>query len=139
MQLPPLGAKPDATACQGCQTTTPAGTAAIGAFTANRFGLHDVHGNAAEWVRDCAEPKGVDVATGCKRRLVKGGHWASPAAGLTLDATVKTFPDLRNNRIGFRILRGSRSTANPYNKLIPRWVQKKNLEISVACSPPPRL
>ena len=29
------------------------GTALVGSYPANNFGLYDVHGNAREWVRDC--------------------------------------------------------------------------------------
>ena len=104
------GAEPTGGQCQGCAATTPpTGTSAIGTFTANRFGLHDVHGNAAEWVQDCTSaagvPLGPNVPTGCKRRAVKGGHWAAKPADLKLTTTLAAFPDVRNNRIGFRIVR----------------------------------
>ena len=90
-------------ACQGCQAGAK-GTAAIGAFAPNRFGLYGVHGNAAEWTQDCAVGPGAQD-TGCRRRLVKGGHWASPPRDLALSARGAAFPDLRNNRTGFRVVR----------------------------------
>lgn len=92
--------------CQGCRTAPPTrSTAPIGAYTANRFGLHDMHGNAAEWVQDCAAPATVTPTTSCRKRAVKGGHWAAAASDLKLTATATAFPDLRNNRTGFRIVR----------------------------------
>ena len=43
-------------------------TAPVGSFSANPFGLHDVHGNVYEWVEDCWEGD-------CSRRVLRGGSW----------------------------------------------------------------
>ena len=44
------------------------GTAPVGSFSANPFGLYDVHGNVWEWVEDCGEGD-----WDCGRRVGRGG------------------------------------------------------------------
>ena len=59
-------------------------TAPVGSFSANAFGLHDVHGNVREWVEDCwnrsyhgAPGDGRAWTTGnCSRRVLRGGSWS---------------------------------------------------------------
>ena len=59
-------------------------TVPVGTFPANAFGLHDMHGNVAEWVEDCwnenytaASPTdGSAWLDGdCNGRVVRGGSW----------------------------------------------------------------
>ena len=58
-------------------------TAPVGSFSANPFGLHDVHGNVWEWVEDCrngsyagAPSDGTAWESGnCSRRVLRGGSW----------------------------------------------------------------
>jgi formylglycine-generating enzyme required for sulfatase activity len=58
-------------------------TMPVGSFPANRFGLHDVHGNVSEWVADCwhdeyaaAPADGSPWVEGnCNGRVVRGGSW----------------------------------------------------------------
>ena len=58
-------------------------TAMVGRFESNSFGLHDMHGNASEWVEDCwnetysgAPSDGSAWLTGdCGRRVMRGGSW----------------------------------------------------------------
>ena len=59
-------------------------TVPVGSFSANGFGLHDMHGNVWEWVEDCshdsysgAPTDGSAWTTGgdCSRRVLRGGSW----------------------------------------------------------------
>ena len=59
-------------------------TVAVGSYPANAFGLHDVHGNAGEWVADCW--KSYDAASSdgspnlegdCEAGVWRGGSWAA--------------------------------------------------------------
>lgn len=74
-------------------------TSPVGSFPANAFGLHDMHGNAMQWVQDCLAYSYADrVATGaadekdvplrmlgdfdgltgqssCAYRILRGGNW----------------------------------------------------------------
>lgn len=61
--------------------SAPGQTAEVGAFAANAFGLHDVHGNISEWVSDCyrntyAEaPRDAVAPRSCYAHVLRGGSW----------------------------------------------------------------
>ncbi len=75
--------------CRGCGLergrTTP-----VGSFTPNAWGLFDMHGNVWEWVEDCWNPGyrrapsdgSAWVATGCTRRVLRGGSWNNDPTGI---------------------------------------------------------
>ena len=58
-------------------------TVPVGSFAANRFGLHDVHGNVWEWVQDCWNPSYHGAPRDgrawerrdCSQRVLRGGSW----------------------------------------------------------------
>ena len=63
------------------------GTAVVGSFEPNSFGLFDIHGNVNEWTQDCwnnsyvgAPSDGSVWTTGdCLSRVIRGGSWAISA------------------------------------------------------------
>ncbi|MFM9965454.1 MAG: SUMF1/EgtB/PvdO family nonheme iron enzyme [Planctomycetaceae bacterium] len=93
-------------------------TAPVGSFTANKFGLHDMIGNAFEWCEDTYDEKlyarrnGVTTdplpTSGSEYRVLRGGSW-NYRPGLTRSADrVGDSPDLRNGYSGFRVVCVSR-------------------------------
>lgn len=83
-----------------------AGTAPVGRFAANPWGLHDTLGNVAEWTSTCwdsqpgtADPQEVD----CGSRVVRGGSWDTPAEGISFSAAEPASRESDDR--GFRLLR----------------------------------
>ena len=53
-------------------------SAAVGSFGANPWGLHDMHGNVAEWTRSAYRPYPYEDGEAAQgRRTVRGGSWYS--------------------------------------------------------------
>ena len=70
--------------CDGCGSRWDDDrTAPVGSFSANAWGLHDMHGNVWEWVHDCWNDSYVGapsdgrawVSGDCTRRVLRGGSW----------------------------------------------------------------
>ena len=89
-------------------------TVPVGSFPSNAFGLHDVHGNVAEWVEDCwhdgyrgAPSDGRAWTTGgdCARRVLRGGSWFDTPRFLRSAFRLRNVSGLRYNFVGFRIAR----------------------------------
>ena len=86
-----------------------------GAFPANGFGLHDVHGNVWEWVQDCwnesyegAPTDGGAWTTGdwdCSMRVLRGGSWNNVPGDLRSAGRGLNPPDSRSIYYGFRVAR----------------------------------
>ena len=66
-------------------------TAPVGRYRANGFGLHDLHGNAFEWVEDCwhdsyhgapSDGRSWTERGNCRIRVVRGGSWSSSPSDL---------------------------------------------------------
>ena len=88
------------------------GTAPVGGFPANPWGLHDLHGNVWEWVKDWyeeyyyfdsppADPPGP--AHGALK-VARGGCWNSPPADCRSAARRSLGPDARSENVGFRVV-----------------------------------
>ena len=91
-----------------------AGPRPVGSYDANTFGMHDVHGNVAEWVEDCwhhdlreAPQNGVALSVGyrCKARIIKDGAWYEDPEVMRLAARRKHDASVADNGIGFRVVR----------------------------------
>ena len=86
-------------------------TAPVGSFSANPFGLYDVHGNVLEWVEDCwnssyrgAPADGSAWTSGdCSRRVVRGGSWSR--GPLYILSALRWSTGGRNDKVGFRVAR----------------------------------
>ena len=57
--------------------------APVASFTANAFGLYDMHGNVDEWVSDCWRYEGgaadgrARLGEECGQHVTRGGNWRS--------------------------------------------------------------
>ena len=89
-------------------------TAPVGSYAANGFGLHDVHGNAWEWVEDCwhdsydgAPSDGSAWTSGgdCDGRVLRGGSWDVGPRYLRSANRSRGWVGHRYDYLGFRVAR----------------------------------
>ena len=100
--------------CDGCRSRWDNDrTAPVGSFAANPFGLHDMHGNVAEWVEDCwhddyrgAPSDGSAWTSGgdCDLRVVRGGAWFFFPQHLRSAARFSSALASRKSLVGFRLV-----------------------------------
>ena len=89
-----------------------AGPVPVGSYSANAFGLHDVHGNVWEWVEDCwndsyhgAPADGSAWESGdCSWRVLRGGAWRG-LRGLRSASRSGAPAGSRYDEVGFRVAR----------------------------------
>lgn len=84
-----------------------AGTAKVGSYLSNAWGLYDMHGNVGEL---CLDWEGtIDVATDPRgavsgtRRVVRGGNWGGGAVDCTSSARSGTYPSDVSEFRGLRL------------------------------------
>ncbi len=82
----------------------------VGSYTANAWGIYDMHGNVWEWCLDwygtctsaMADPKGAQART---QRVIRGGSWYGGASYCTSSYRNSVAPSTVSDKIGFRIAR----------------------------------
>jgi len=87
-------------------------TVKVGSYSANAFGLHDMHGNVWEWTADCwavnysqADADGGAFASGdCSRRVLRGGGWNSEAPLLRSRNRSAGLVKTKSAALGFRLV-----------------------------------
>ena len=89
-------------------------TVPVGSFSANEFGLHEVHGNVWEWVEDCwhksytgapADGSARTSSGDCGSRVLRGGSWSNLPRYLRSAYRNWVSSGNRFNDLGFRIAR----------------------------------
>ena len=100
--------------CVDCRTRWDGDrTAPAGSFTANGFGLHDMHGNVWEWVLDCSSDnyegargdESARVGDQCTARVLRGGSWSNGSERIRAAARSWLRADNRSFNLGFRVAR----------------------------------
>ncbi len=88
-------------------------TSLVGSYQANAFGLHDMIGNAWEWVRDCFNWSYEGAPTteaawlngDCSSRVMRGASWASTPKYLRAAHRGGERTTFRSDYTGFRVAR----------------------------------
>ena len=91
-------------------------TVEVGSFPGNAFGLHDMHGNAWEWVHDCYKDNYDDAPTDgsalafadCGLRVLRGGSWYDIPQSLRSAYRDGDRPDNRGGNVGSEVPIGFR-------------------------------
>jgi len=88
-------------------------TLPVGSFTANAWGLYDMHGNVYEWCSDWfngdystsaqTNPKGAGESM-FFQKVIRGGGWGSNAPYCRSASRDKGKPDTKRGDLGFRIV-----------------------------------
>ena len=99
--------------CSGCGSQRDnQKTAPVGSFAANAWGLHDMHGNVREWVKDCWNRSlakvpldGSALQGKCSSRVLRGGSWDTRSSKLRAAYRNKLAAGTRRNDVGFRVAR----------------------------------
>ena len=94
--------------CKGCGSRRDGGkTSPVGSFSANAFGLYDVHGNVKDWVQsneyDDQSYRSINLFD--EVRMMRGGSWSDSPLRLRSASRNWHGSSARNRDLGFRICR----------------------------------
>jgi formylglycine-generating enzyme required for sulfatase activity len=84
------------------------GTAPVGTFPANAFGLFDMIGNVSEWTQDCYVMRYLSSDEPVKHegecvRVTRGGSWDSESQFSTVSRRLWNTRSFRERFLGFRL------------------------------------
>ncbi|MFT4648363.1 MAG: sulfatase activating formylglycine-generating enzyme, partial [Glaciecola sp.] len=90
-----------------CGVSSSAGTVDVGSYSANAFGLYDMHGNVWEWCLDSWVYYSLGAVTdpfvtGGSRRILRGGSWIPNSNSCRSAYRYYLSPGTSINYIGFR-------------------------------------
>lgn len=99
--------------CDDCGSRWDDRTSPVGSFSANSFGLRDLHGNVREWTDDCwngnyagAPTDGSAWRSGdCELRVLRGGSWLYGSWFLRSAYRSAHMAGSRSSDFGFRVAR----------------------------------
>ena len=99
--------------CLGCTSDPVKKAIDTGSFPPNAFGVHDMAGNAAEWVEDCWSDNYRGAPTDgsawtkpqCRERVLRGGSFNNDPRYLRSAARFKYDQNVRFYTNGFRVVR----------------------------------
>jgi formylglycine-generating enzyme required for sulfatase activity len=88
-------------------------TVAVDSFSANPWGLYNVHGNVWEWAEDCWNDKNsgkpgsgsARTSGDCGSRVLRGGSWKNVPQYLRSAHRFGNSPVNRDDNLGFRVAR----------------------------------
>lgn len=81
------------------------GPAPVGEYKANKWALHDIHGNVWEMTSSCySENYKSDEFKNCLKRVIRGGAWSSKGKHLRLANRGRAGIIKRAENIGFRVV-----------------------------------
>lgn len=112
-------------------------TAAVGSYPANAFGLHDMHGNLAEWCTDFYDPEYYENSPdqdplgpplGVMKTdfdnfdknffmVIRGGSWLDEARACRSAYRYRAMPNTQYQLIGFRVVCEAAETQKGNSKL----------------------
>ena len=96
-----------------CEDKLALGTAPVGSFMPNSFGLYDTTGNVSEWTADCMNLSYLDAPVDgsawgrgiCSSHMTRGGSWITGTKEIRLPARFNLKNGDRNDFTGFRVVR----------------------------------
>jgi len=126
--------------CDGCGSQwDKEKTAPVGSFSANKFGLYDMHGNVWEWVQDRwhdsyngAPNDGSAWVSGSESyRVLRGGSWLTDPYALRLAVRYTFSLTTRVNGFGFRLVQDTILT----NKTVAEPSQPATFPLTIKTTP----
>jgi serine/threonine-protein kinase len=86
-------------------------TVPVKSYSANAFGLYDMHGNVWEWTQSCWNDSAIEAVnnnsdtqnTDCALRMLRGGSWSGGAGSLRVSRRFFLASAVRFDNGGFRL------------------------------------
>ena len=100
--------------CRDCKSQwSKKGSAPVGSFKPNPFGLYDIHGNEWEWLQDCWNPSHIGAPTdgsarlngNCQLRVIRSGSWYYFSKNMRSAWRFKNDARVKSYGIGMRVVR----------------------------------